>query len=126
VLPPGIAHGDYDDSYYKPDNDPTAPDTDNVPNQIIASRPDFHRLAGDITYADPSGAGKPAKFVPSGGRAAGRVRQVQPVHLGCLFWVYRSQRLNDAVDVRHRQSRHGSRLPDAGLRRAPGASALSW
>jgi hypothetical protein len=67
VLPPGIAHGDYDDSYYKPDNDPAAPDTDNVPNQIIASRPDFHRLAGDIAYADPSGAGKPAKFVPPGG-----------------------------------------------------------
>ncbi len=67
MLPPGIARGDYDDSYYKPDNDPAAPHTENVLNQLIASRPDFHVLAGDIAYADPSGLGKPATFVPSGG-----------------------------------------------------------
>src|SRR5690348_6777656 len=42
ALPPGLAAGDYDDRYYKPDNDPTVPHTANVLNQIIASRPDFH------------------------------------------------------------------------------------
>jgi hypothetical protein len=65
VLPPGLPSGVYDDSYYKPDNDPTTPHTVNVMNQIMSSRPDFHVLAGDIAYADPSGAGKPATFVPS-------------------------------------------------------------
>ena len=28
-------------------------------NQIVATSPDFHVLAGDIAYADPSGTGKP-------------------------------------------------------------------
>jgi len=65
VLPTGLARGIYDDSYYKPDNDPDARHTDNVLNQIILSRPDFHILAGDIAYADPSGNGKKATFVPS-------------------------------------------------------------
>jgi len=68
VLPPGIARRDYDDRYYQPDNDPAVAHTDNVLNQIIASRPDFHVLAGDIAYADPSGEGKPGTFVPSGAR----------------------------------------------------------
>ncbi|MCV7160895.1 metallophosphoesterase [Mycolicibacterium brisbanense] len=67
ALPPGLKPGDYDDQYYKPDNDPTVSHTANVLNQVIASRPDFHVLAGDIAYADPSGAGKPGTFVPSGG-----------------------------------------------------------
>ncbi|GAS93902.1 uncharacterized protein RMCC_0868 [Mycolicibacterium canariasense] len=67
ALPPGLARGDYDDSYYKPDNDPDVPHTANVLNQIIAARPDFHVLAGDIAYADPSGMGKPAAFVGPGG-----------------------------------------------------------
>ncbi|MDT5325938.1 MAG: hypothetical protein QOF25_3090 [Mycobacterium sp.] len=78
VLPPGIARGDYDDSYYKPDDDPAAPHTDNVLNQIIASRPDFHVLAGDIAYADPSGLGKPATFVPSGGKLAAGFDKFNP------------------------------------------------
>ncbi|MFG1931188.1 metallophosphoesterase [Mycobacterium sp. NPDC048908] len=68
-LPPGLGAGDYDDSYYKPDNDPTVAHASNVLNQIVASRPDFHVLAGDIAYADPSGEGKAPKFVPSGGSA---------------------------------------------------------
>lgn len=67
LLPPGVARGDYDDRYYKPDNDPDASHAGNVLNQIIASRPDFHVLAGDIAYADPSGMGRPDSFVPSGG-----------------------------------------------------------
>ena len=65
VLPPGTAPGVYDDRYYKPDNDPATAHTANVLNQIIAARPDFHVLAGDIAYADPSGQGKPARFDPS-------------------------------------------------------------
>jgi hypothetical protein len=65
VLPPGLAPGIYDDSYYKTDNDPTVAHAANVLNQIILSRPDFHVLAGDIAYADPTGAGKPATFDPS-------------------------------------------------------------
>jgi hypothetical protein len=70
VLPPGIAQGDYDDVYYQPDNDPATPHTANVLNQISLSRPDFHVLAGDIAYADTSGVGKPATFVPPGGKLA--------------------------------------------------------
>ena len=67
LLPPGLTAGEYDDKYYKPDNDPTVPHTTNVLNQVIAARPDFHVLAGDIAYADTSGAGKPPTFVPPGG-----------------------------------------------------------
>jgi hypothetical protein len=63
LLPPGLARGAYDSNYYKPDNDPTVAHADNVLNQIIASRPDFHVLAGDIAYEDPSGLGKPAAIV---------------------------------------------------------------
>jgi hypothetical protein len=63
-LPPGLAPGEYDDRYYKADNDPTVGHATNVLNQLVASRPDFHVLAGDIAYADPSGAGKPGTFVP--------------------------------------------------------------
>ena len=65
LLPPGVAPGIYDDRYYKADNDPAPAHTANVLNQIIASRPDFHVLAGDIAYADPSGLGKPATFMAS-------------------------------------------------------------
>ncbi|WP_406232453.1 metallophosphoesterase family protein [Nocardia sp. NBC_01009] len=61
--PLGVAAGDYDDKYYKPDNDPTVPHASNVLRQIAAAAPDFHILAGDIAYADPSGAGKPNQFV---------------------------------------------------------------
>jgi hypothetical protein len=78
VLPPGLAAGNYDDHYYKPDNDPAAPHTTNVLNQIIAANPDFHVLAGDIAYADPSGAGKPPTFVPSGGKLAAGFDKFNP------------------------------------------------
>ena len=67
TAPPGLRPGDYDDAYYAPDNDPSAPHADNVLGQLVAARPDFHVLAGDIAYADPSGMGKPGRFVPSGG-----------------------------------------------------------
>ncbi|CAN5514252.1 metallophosphoesterase [soil metagenome] len=88
VLPPGLAAGDYDDSYYQPDNDPTVPHTTNVLNQVIAAHPDFHVLAGDIAYADPSGAGKPPTFVPSGGKPASGFDKFNPyvwdVYLGLI------------------------------------------
>lgn len=69
AMPPGLARGDYDDSYYKADNEPGVAHTDNVLNQIMLSRPDFHVLAGDIAYADTSGQGKSPAFVPSGAKA---------------------------------------------------------
>jgi hypothetical protein len=65
LLPPGLGPGKYDDGDYSDDNDPNAPHTTNVLDQIIASNPDFHVLAGDIAYADPDGAGKRPTFVPS-------------------------------------------------------------
>ncbi|MEV6134503.1 metallophosphoesterase [Nocardia sp. NPDC051990] len=68
ALPPGTVPGDYDDKYYKPDNDPTAPHASNVLRQIAAAKPDFHILAGDIAYADPSGGGKPNEFVANGAK----------------------------------------------------------
>lgn len=68
ALPPNLAAGEYDDNYYGADNDPAVPHTQNVMNQIVASRPDFHILAGDIAYADPSGMGKSPQFV-SGAKA---------------------------------------------------------
>jgi hypothetical protein len=88
VLPPGLRPGDYDDSYYKPDDDPSAPHTANLLSQIVASNPDIHVLAGDIAYADPSGEGKPPKFVPSGGRLTSGFDKFNPfvwdVYLGSI------------------------------------------
>jgi hypothetical protein len=88
LLPAGIARGDYDNRYYKPDNDPESPHAGNVLRQIIASRPDFHVLAGDIAYADPSGAGRPDTFVPTGGKPAAGFDRFNPyvwdVYLGSI------------------------------------------
>lgn len=88
TLPAGLARGDYDDAYYKADDDPDVPHTANVLRQIIAANPDFHVLAGDIAYADPSGAGKPPTFVPSGGRLASGFDKFNPfvwdVYLGSI------------------------------------------
>ena len=57
-------------------------------NQIIASRPDFHVLAGDIAYADPSGAGKPATFDPSAAQPPTGLDKFNPfvwdVYLGSI------------------------------------------
>jgi len=71
LLPPGLAPGGYDNRYYKPDNEPAVDHAGNVLNQINLSRPDFHVLAGDIAYADPTGMGQPARFVRSGEPPAG-------------------------------------------------------
>lgn len=69
ALPPGLPRGLYDDSYYKPDNDPAVSHADNVLNQITFARPDFHVLAGDIAYADPSGMGRRGMMVRSSAEA---------------------------------------------------------
>ncbi|WP_040812984.1 metallophosphoesterase, partial [Nocardia concava] len=86
--PPGLAPGEYDDRYYKPDNDPTAPHAANIMRQIDACKPDFHVLAGDIAYADPSGAGKPPRFVASGGTLPDGFDKFNPyvwdVYLGAI------------------------------------------
>lgn len=88
ALPPGLKTGDYDDSYYKPDNDPDVPHTANVMRQIVAARPDFHLLAGDIAYADPSGMGRKPSYVPSGGTLANGFDKFNPfvwdVYLGSI------------------------------------------
>ena len=76
--PPGLKPGDYDDQYYKADNDPTAPHAANIVNAIAARNPAFHILAGDIAYADPSGGGKQVQFVPSGGKAASGFDKYNP------------------------------------------------
>jgi len=76
--PPGIAPGDYDNRTYKPDNEPGAPHTANVLRQIVLSRPDFHLLAGDISYADETGRGGPATFVPSGNKVAAGLDRFNP------------------------------------------------
>ncbi|WP_067562192.1 metallophosphoesterase [Nocardia acidivorans] len=77
-LPAGLAPGDYDDMYYKPDNEPGVRHTENVMRQIVAARPDFHVLAGDIAYADPSGAGKSPQYVASGGTPANGFDKFNP------------------------------------------------
>ncbi|MGJ0119544.1 metallophosphoesterase [Williamsia sp. MIQD14] len=69
--PPGLKAGDYDDLYYKADNQPNVKHAANIVNQIAARNGAFHILAGDIAYADPSGAGKPPNFVPSGSAPTG-------------------------------------------------------
>ncbi|MEZ0053674.1 hypothetical protein ABIA30_004707 [Mycobacterium sp. MAA66] len=86
--PAGLKRGDYDDSYYKSDDDPDVSHTVNVLNQIVAARPDFHLLAGDIAYADPSGMGRRPSFVPSGSNPASGFDKYNPfvwdVYLGSI------------------------------------------
>jgi hypothetical protein len=133
LLPLGIARGDYDDSYYKPDNDPEASHTGNVLNQIIASRPDFHVLAGDIAYADPSGMGRPDTFVPSGGKPAAGFDKFNPyvwdVYLGFIEasasttpWMFATGNHDmEAVYGTHGYGGHLARLdfPDNGPAECP-------
>ena len=64
--PAGLQPGDYDDNYYKPDNAPAVPHAANITKQVVKANPAFHLLAGDISYADPSGSGSPLQFVPHG------------------------------------------------------------
>ncbi|MCV7015325.1 metallophosphoesterase [Mycolicibacterium madagascariense] len=138
VLPPGLAPGDYDDSYYKSDDDPSAPHTANVLNQIIAANPDFHVLAGDIAYADPSGAGKPATFVPSGGKLATGFDKFNPfvwdVYLGSIEasasttpWMFATGNHDmEAAYANHGYGGHQARLDFPGNGPAGCPSAYSF
>ena len=118
LVRPGSDAGDYDDGYYTPDNDPVVSHTRQraEPNYLVA--PGLHSWPG-IAYADPSGAGQHVTFVASG-QAGKRLRQVQPVRLGRVFGIDPGQRREYAVDVRHRQSRHGGGVP------ATMATAAIW
>jgi hypothetical protein len=52
----------FTDNYYKPDDTRrAATPADSIVALIAAQRPAFHLLAGDICYADPSGAGQPVR-----------------------------------------------------------------
>ena len=78
-------------------------------DRIATTRPAFHLLAGDICYADPSGEGHPVKSTGTS-KSPTRVRQLRPDGLDDVLRADRAQRRVDAVDVRHRQPRHGGAL----------------
>ncbi|MFF0491827.1 metallophosphoesterase [Nocardia sp. NPDC004068] len=139
-LPTGLAAGDYDDNYYKPDNEPTVAHAANVLNQIAAARPDFHVLAGDIAYADPSGAGKTPEFVPSGGKLADGFDKFNPyvwdVYLGNIEvsasvtpWMFATGNHDmEAAYGEHGYGGHLARLdlPGNGPAGCPSAYAFSY
>jgi len=138
VLPPGLAPGVYDDSYYKPDDEPAVPHTANVLNQIIASRPDFHVLAGDIAYADPSGAGKPVTFDPSAAQPPAGLDKFNPfvwdVYLGSIEasasttpWMFATGNHDmEAAYPAHGYGGHLARLDFPGNGPAPCPSVYSF
>ncbi|KPM51105.1 phosphoesterase [Frankia sp. R43] len=72
IAPAGDPAGLFTDNYYAAANDPTTPHATNITTAIARQDPVFHLLAGDICYADPSGAGRPpvhttvAGTVPAG------------------------------------------------------------
>lgn len=78
ALPAGLKPGIYDDNDYRDDADPSVAHTTNVLNQIIASRPEFHILAGDIAYADPTGAGNTERFDPSAAKMPSGLDRFNP------------------------------------------------
>lgn len=61
--PKGMKSGAYRNKYGKGDA-PGARNADAIQRQIVAANPDFHILAGDISYADPSHGGGTDWFVP--------------------------------------------------------------
>lgn len=140
ALPPGLRPGDYDDRYYKADNDPDVRHTANVLNQIVAARPDFHLLAGDIAYADPSGMGRPASFVPSGGIPAAGFDKFNPfvwdVYLGSIEssasttpWMFATGNHDmEAAYGQHGYGGHAARLdlPDNGPRGCPSVYSFRY
>ncbi|WP_261557389.1 metallophosphoesterase [Frankia tisae] len=71
TTPQGDPKGLFDDNYYKPDNEPTVAHASAITAAIARQDPAFHLLAGDICYADPSGAGKPPQRNPTGQPPAG-------------------------------------------------------
>ena len=138
VLPPGLAPGVYDDSYYKPDNEAAVPHAANVLNQIILSRPDFHVLAGDIAYADTSGLGKPATFDPSLAQPPTGLDSFNPfvwdVYLGSIEtsasttpWMFATGNHDmEAAYPTHGYGGHLARLDFAGNGPAPCPSVYSF
>ena len=138
VSPPGLAPGIYDDSYYKSDDEPGVPHATNVLDQIIASRPDFHVLAGDIAYADPSGAGKPATFDPSAAPSPTGLDKFNPfvwdVYLGSIEasasttpWMFATGNHDmEAAYPTHGYGGHLARLDFPGNGPAPCPSVYSF
>ncbi|WP_216893348.1 metallophosphoesterase [Nocardia alni] len=63
--PAGLRPGAYRNKYGKGDL-PGARNAQAIQRQIIAANPDFHVLAGDISYADPSHGGGPDWFALDG------------------------------------------------------------
>ncbi|RJO80055.1 phosphoesterase [Nocardia panacis] len=138
--PADLVPGDYDDRYYKPDNDPTAPHATNVLRQIAACNPDFHILAGDIAYADPSGAGKQARFVPHGGELPSGFDKYNPyvwdVYLGAIEqsaaqtpWMFATGNHDmEAVYGNQGYGGHFARLdlPDSGPAGCPSAYTFTY
>ena len=66
TTPPGDPKGVFDDNYYKADNAPMVAHASAVTAAIARQDPVFHLLAGDISYADPSGQGRPPKRTAAG------------------------------------------------------------
>ncbi|WP_083828563.1 metallophosphoesterase [Candidatus Protofrankia datiscae] len=71
TTPPGLPPGRFDDNYYQADNDPTVVHASAITATIARQDPVFHLLAGDICYADPSGAGLPPRRNLAGSPPAG-------------------------------------------------------
>lgn len=137
VLPPGLRPGVYDDNYYK-DGDPAVAHTANVLNQIVLSRPDFHVLAGDIAYADPSGMGKPDTFILSAAKPPAGLDKFNPfvwdVYLGSIEasasttpWMFATGNHDiEAVYPTHGYGGHLARLDFPGNGPAGCPSAYSF
>ena len=88
VLPPGLSAGDYDDSYYKPDNESAAAaHRQRAQPDHRGRNPDFHVLAGDIAYADPSGRGQAGDVRSLGGTAADRASTSSTPSCGTCTWA---------------------------------------
>jgi hypothetical protein len=75
--PAGLPPGAYRDKYGKGDA-PGSRNAGAIQRQIVACSPDFHILAGDISYADPSHGGGTDWFVPSGTPKSDKIDAYNP------------------------------------------------
>ncbi|MBO0856108.1 MAG: metallophosphoesterase [Nocardia sp.] len=138
--PAGVQTGDYDDMYYSADNAPTVRHADNILKQIIAAKPDFHVLAGDIAYADPSGNGQKPEFVAHGASAPTGFDKFDPfvwdVYLGTIEasasntpWMFATGNHDmEAAYGTHGYGGHLARLdlPGNGPRGCPSAYSFTY
>jgi hypothetical protein len=137
--PHGVKRGDYDDSGYSLDNDPQVPHTANVLNQIVAARPAFHLLAGDIAYADPNGTGSPPAYVSKGKAAKGfdkynpyvwdvYLRSIEPSAADTPWMFATGNHDMEAVYPTHGYGGHLARLgfPDNGPSACPSVYSFSY